>query len=103
MFVGFCLFLKNYWLIVAGLSKQKALNADSRTIQQITFTGKIKSTVADTRVIIHYIHKQSKETKLKEQQKFCNQYKLLNTVKYMLSCEKNNWKNWKLEQLWEWV
>ena len=59
------IFLKNYKLIAADLSKQKALDADSSTIQQIIFTGKIKATVANTRVIIHYILEQSKETILK--------------------------------------
>ena len=54
-----------YRLIPADLSKQKALDADSSTIQQIIFTGKIKATVANTRVIIHYILEQSKETILK--------------------------------------
>ena len=53
---------KNYRLIAADLSKQKALDADSRAIQQIIFTGKIKATVANTRVIIYYILEQSKET-----------------------------------------
>ena len=33
---------KNYSLIAADLSKQKALAADPRGIQQIIFTGKIK-------------------------------------------------------------
>ena len=33
---------KNYRLIAVDLSKQKALDADSRAIQQIIFTGKIK-------------------------------------------------------------
>ena len=57
------LFLKNsYRLIAADLSKQKVLDADSRAIQQIIFTGKIKATVANTRVIIYYILEQSKET-----------------------------------------
>ena len=46
-------FEKNYRLIAADLSKQKALDADSRAIQQIFFTGEIKSTVANTRVIIY--------------------------------------------------
>ena len=55
---------KNYRLIAVDLSKQKALHADSRAIQQIIFTGKIKATVANTRVIIYYILEQSKETKL---------------------------------------
>ena len=53
---------KNYRLIAVDLSKQKALDADSRAIQQGLFTGKIKATVVNTRVIIYYILKQSKET-----------------------------------------
>ena len=46
------------------MSKQKALDADPRAIQQIIFTGKIKSTVANTRVIIYYIFEQLEETTL---------------------------------------
>ena len=53
---------KNYKLIAVDLSKQKALDADSRAIQQIIFTGKIKATVANTRVIIFYVLEKSKET-----------------------------------------
>ena len=53
---------KNYRLIAADLSKQKALDADSRTIQQIIFTGKVKATEKKTRVIIYYILEKSKET-----------------------------------------
>ena len=60
--LDFTYFEKNYRLIAADLTKQKALDADSRAIQQIIFTGKIKSTVENTRVIIYYILKQSKET-----------------------------------------
>ena len=56
---------KNYRLIAADLSKQKALDADSRAIQKIIFTGKIKSIVANIRVIIYNILQQSKETILK--------------------------------------
>ena len=55
---------KNYRLIAADLSKQKALDADPRVIQQIIFTGKIKAAVANTRVIIYYILEKSKETML---------------------------------------
>ena len=44
------------------ISKQKALDADSRAIQQIIFTGKITATQNNTRIIIYYILKQSKET-----------------------------------------
>ena len=43
------------------MSKQKASDADPRAIQQIIFTEKIKSTVANTRVISYYILEQSKE------------------------------------------
>ena len=62
--LDFAYFEKNYRLIAADLSKQKALDADSRAIQQIIFTGKIKATRDNTRVIIYYILEQSKETKL---------------------------------------
>ena len=63
--MNFVYFEKNSRLTAADLSTQKALDADSRAIQQIIFTGKIKSnTVANTRVIIYYIVEQSKETTL---------------------------------------
>ena len=60
--LDFAFFENNYRLIAADLSKQKALDADSRAIQQIIFTGKIKATVANTRVVIFYILEKSKET-----------------------------------------
>ena len=60
--VYFAYFEKIYRLIVADLSKQKALGADSRAIQQIIFTDKIKATADNTRVIIYYILEKSKET-----------------------------------------
>ena len=62
--LDFAYFLKNYRLISTDLSKQKSLNADPRAIQQIIFIGKIKSTVANTRVVIYYIVEQSKEATL---------------------------------------
>ena len=37
--LDFAYFEKNYKIIAADLSKQKALDADSRAIQQIIFTG----------------------------------------------------------------
>ena len=58
-------FRKNYRLLAADLSKQKALDADSREIQQIVFTGTIKGTVANTSVIIFYVLEKSKESQLK--------------------------------------
>ena len=55
--LDFSYFEKNYRLIAADLSKQKALGADSRVIQQIIFTGK-----ASKGVKIYYILQKSKET-----------------------------------------
>ena len=60
--LNFAYFKKSYRLIAADLSKQKALDADLRAIQQIIFTGKIKATEENTRVIIYYILEKSKET-----------------------------------------
>ena len=62
--LDFAYFEKNCSLIAADLNKQKALDADSRAIQQIMFTGEIKATAANTRVIIYYILEQSRETTL---------------------------------------
>ena len=63
--MDFPYFEKNYRLIAADLNKQKVLDADPRSIQQIIFTCKIKSTVAEgKRIIIYYILKQSNETTL---------------------------------------
>ena len=55
--LDFAYFEKNYKIIAADLRKQKALDADSRAIQQITFNG---HTGAQIRV--YYILEQSKET-----------------------------------------
>ena len=57
--LDFAYFEKNYKIIAADLSKQKALDADSRAIKQIIFTGH-----ADVRIRIYYILEQSKETTL---------------------------------------
>ena len=57
MFARFVYFEKKYRLIAADLSKQKTLDAQSRAIQQIIFTGK-----ASVDVMIYYILNQSKET-----------------------------------------
>ena len=56
-FLDFAYFEKNYKLIAVDLSKQKALDADPRTIPQIIFTGK-----ASENVMVHYIIEKSKET-----------------------------------------
>ena len=49
--LDFAYFEKNYRLIAVDLSKQKALDADSKEIQQIIFTGKIKA-AADNKMVI---------------------------------------------------
>ena len=61
LLIGFWLFWKKYRLIAADLSKQKALDADSRAIQQIIFTGKIKATEDNTWVTIYYILENQKK------------------------------------------
>ena len=55
--LDFAYFKKTYRLMAAYLSKQKALDTDSRAIQQIIFTSKV-----DTVAVIYYIYKKSKET-----------------------------------------
>ena len=55
--LDFAYFNKNYKLFAADLSKQKALDADSRAIQQIIFTGKTNNDIR-----IFYVLEQSKET-----------------------------------------
>ena len=83
--------------ITADLSKQKALDTDSRAIQQIVFPVKIKSTVADTSVIIFYTLEQSKETILefvkRNNKTVVNTCKWLNTAKQMLNHQIRNWKS----------
>ena len=60
--LDFTYFEKNYRLIAAELSKQKALDGDPKEIQQIIFTGSITSAEVNTRLTIYYILEQSKET-----------------------------------------
>ena len=55
--LDFAYFKEKCRLIAADLSKQKALDADSRGIQQSIFTGKVSDNV-----IIYYILEKSKET-----------------------------------------
>ena len=47
----------NYKLIAADLSKQKVLDADSRAIQHIIFSGEISQAA-----VIYYIYEKWKET-----------------------------------------
>ena len=52
--LDFSYYKNNYRLIAADLSKQKALDADTRAIQQIIFTGKIKSAWANSNNLQHF-------------------------------------------------
>ena len=47
---GFCLSWKIYRLIAADLSKQKAVDADLRAIQQVIFNGN-----TNANIVIYYI------------------------------------------------
>ena len=55
--LDFSYFEKNYRLVAVDSSKQKVLDADSRAIQQIMFTGKTSQAS-----VIYYIYERSKET-----------------------------------------
>ena len=55
--LDFAYFEKNYTLFAADLGKQKALDANSRAVQQIIFTGK-----TDNQIRVYYILKNSKGT-----------------------------------------
>ena len=58
--LDYAYFKDNYRLIAVDLSKQKALDADPKAIQQIIFTGKALNNL----IRISYILEQSKETML---------------------------------------
>ena len=55
--LDFAYFENNYRLIAADLRKQKVLDANSREIQQIIFTGNVTALT-----IVFYILEKSKET-----------------------------------------
>ena len=70
-------------LIAVDLSKQKALDADPRAIQQIVFQGVVRGD-ACTKIRLYTILEKSKETIIefaKGTENFCNYYKWLNIVK----------------------
>ena len=56
-------FKDNYKLIAVDLSKQKALDADTRTIQQIVFQGVVGGDDG-TNITLYTILEKSKETVL---------------------------------------
>ena len=72
-------FKDDFRLITADLSKQKALDADPKAIQQIIFTGQVDNEAST----VFYILEKSKETMLEffNSKSFITTYKWLNTVK----------------------
>ena len=61
--LDYAYFKDNYRLIAVDLSKQKALDADPRAIQQIVFQG-VVGVDNGTKIRLYTILKQSKETML---------------------------------------
>ena len=59
--LDYAYFKDNYKLIAADLSKQKALDADPRTIQQIVFQGVVGGE-NNTKIRLYTILEKSKET-----------------------------------------
>ena len=57
--LDYCYFKENYKMIAIDLSKQQALDADPRAIQQINFTGNLDRTENTT---IFFVMEQAKET-----------------------------------------
>ena len=72
-------FKDDFRLITADLSKQKALDADPKAIQQIIFTGQVDNEA----LTVFYILEKSKETMLEffNSKSFITTYKWLNTAK----------------------
>ena len=72
-------FKDDFRLITADLSKQKALDADPKAIQQIIFTEQVDNEA----LTVFYILEKSKETILEffNSKSFITTYKWLNTVK----------------------
>ena len=62
--LDYAYFKDNYRLIAVDLSKQKALDADPRAIQQIVFQGVVEG-AAGTKIRLYTILKKSKETILR--------------------------------------
>ena len=74
MFVRLSVFQRQLQIIAVDLSKQKALDADPREIQQIVFQGAVGGVADGTKIRLYIILEKSKQTVLefyKEQQKFC--------------------------------
>ena len=70
--LDYAYFKDNYRLIAVDLSKQKALDADPRAIQQIVFQGVVGG-AAGTKIRLYtFLEKSKKAKNQKSQKKFCN-------------------------------
>ena len=84
--LDYAYFKDNYKLIAVDLSKQKALDADPRAIQQLVFQGVVgRNDVTKIRLNTNYTLFFNNQKKLcqnftKEQQNFVNQCEWLNTL-----------------------
>ena len=80
MFARFAYFEKKYILIAADLSKQKALDAESRAIQQIIFTDKAN---VDVMILLHSQSIKRNNTRIckRNNESVVTTYKWFNTVK----------------------
>ena len=76
--LDYAYFKDKYRLIAVDLNKEKALDADPRAIRQIVFQG-----VAGGNYGTLFLKNEKKQcwNSAKEQQRFCELYKWLNTVK----------------------
>ena len=85
--IDYAYFRDNYKLITVDLSKQKALNADSRAVQQVVFQGVVGGE-NNTKIRLYTILEKSNET-------------ILQILRWG---SKSSWlSKMELEQLWEWV
>ena len=71
-----------YKMIAIDLSKQQALDADPKTVQQINFTGNIGRAAGTT---MFFIIKESKETVLDFSQKTVKVFYLYFLLKYKMT------------------
>ena len=91
--MDYAYFKDNYRLIAVALSRQKALVADSRAIQQIVFQRVVEGD-NNTKIRLYTILEKSKETILEfakmNSKSIVTIYKWLNTVTLMLNYQTLN-------------
>ena len=81
--LDYAYFKHDFKLIAADLSKQKALDADPKAIQQIIFTGQVD----DEALIVFYIFEKSKETILQFSKRMTKVLWIILMVEYSKKCK----------------